>query len=111
MTDVDLDHLGSQADPLSRTDTRLRPNLLCAFMQARLAEDEVAALDGPRADRLMAEVKGKRRIVLRFSMLEDRVERFPGGVNLGEVAAVRMCVLDLAQPYADHPDFLDSWRS
>ncbi len=103
-------HGDETTEALSRTDTRLRPSLLVAFMQARLAEDEIAALDGPRADQRLADVRGRRRIVARFAQLEDRVERFPGLVNQGEVAAMRMTVRDLALPYADHPDFLPQWR-
>jgi len=96
---------------------------LVDFLRARLDEDEKDAshnaglhaewayesgdgegylptFSGPTADRVLAEVEPKRRII------EWAIEYMEGDYAPWN----ETCLQLLALPYADHPDYRDEWR-
>ncbi|MFF9910630.1 DUF6221 family protein [Streptomyces sp. NPDC013457] len=59
--------------------------------------------------RVLAEVDAKRRILERHAQCGSGIGRCDDGghVSEGEACAEQ---IDLAAPYADHPDYKDKWR-
>ncbi len=73
---------------------------LTDFLLARIAEDQVhAELDQDRRD--LAECEAKRRIIENLR---------PFGATRWSRAAEQTLKL-LTLPYADHPDYNESWRT
>lgn len=64
---------------------------------------------------VLVECEAKRRIVERVTRaIREAVEETDqqhGWVLDGVVEAMVATAKDLAQPYADHPDFQDEWRN
>jgi hypothetical protein len=93
---------------------------LTEFLLSRIAEDEARVYGihsgsgdpdffwGP--DRIRAECEAKRRIVERYRRHERDVT--PPGVALDDTArfALEDTMRDLAQTYADHPDYRQEWK-
>lgn len=103
---------------------------LTDFLLARIAEDEAyiggavddvgghgvnglmwdhGGLDGA-ATRALAECEAKRRIVAELHELESVPGWEDDHMTLGQIAGLRFAVTALALPYADHPDYRESWR-
>lgn len=102
------------------------------FLTARYDEDEAVArmhtFDNPQNPRLwngpgqypvmtgkslLADIAAKRAIVRHARHAQEAVEARlaePPGPVSGHVIAYRDVVRQLAQPYAEHPDFDPAWR-
>jgi hypothetical protein len=88
---------------------------LIAFLRARLDEDEAAARDPQYVwataweiaspGRILAEVAVKRKLV-------DFLATTIGGdyIDDGEPEVASRVLEFLALPYADHPDYQESWK-
>jgi hypothetical protein len=91
---------------------------LVAFLRARLDDDERNAIwdreqreEDPRAFR---EVEAKRRIVdaYEWAAAHPHTDDETGfWVRKGETSALRDTVIELAVPYADHPDYRPEWEN
>ena len=84
------------------------PSDLVAFLSARLDETEAAARVWSSADPIwtpyvLAEIEAKRRIL----DLSDRDDNWRYGMHS---EAINLVLRLLALPYADHPDYDESWR-
>jgi Family of unknown function (DUF6221) len=103
--------------------TETKALTLAEFLLARIAEDERERFAGisPWLDRRWrAECEAKRRIVGRAEMILDSWDAMHGGdpsmapypdVNRRERWNAQETLDDLAQPYADHPDYREEWRA
>jgi len=106
--------------------------VLTDFLLARLADEEKALIDYCRgaavpvtlatathrvlkvddglAERVLAEIKAKRRIIERYlSQWEDAKAHPEDLASKGAVLALLGAVSDLALPYADHDDYTPAW--
>lgn len=81
---------------------------LVAFLRARLSEDESrlqGAEPGWMLDRLTAQCRAHRKII---SAWRDMAGQRTPYSRLAGVVALQV-FMSLARPYADHPEFRESW--
>ena len=96
---------------------------LAEFLLARIAEDETEArpniVTSPgRARRMQAECEGKRRIVTLMGYVRESFSAQNGGpgrllwddVNRREKSHAYEVLIQLALPYASHPDYDERWK-
>jgi hypothetical protein len=97
-----------------------RPTLT-EFLLARIAEDEECwrewlSEDSPGPwEQLLAECEAKRRIVERAASEIAKAdakdsEQIERSFDAGSAFFAHNTLLDLATPYADHPDYDEAWR-
>jgi len=61
--------------------------------------------------RILAECAAKRAIIARCCRVCDELDVHPNGLVSARAVLARQVLADLAQPYADHPEFNQPWRS
>ena len=79
---------------------------LTDFLLARIAEDEEDSwIMGEGGGRMRDECEAKRRIV-HLNYFNDPGDDWSGGAESAHDDVLRL----LAVPYADHPDYDETWR-
>lgn len=99
-----------------------QPVTLCGFDSAGSLQESIEPWNAEhivRHDpaRVLAECAAKRRIVNAYQLAEADLERSSGYPRRGGKAALsaacsafRYAAMALAVPYADHPDYDETWR-
>ena len=95
---------------------------LTDFLLERIAEDrealpnlgdEVEVIGGRFVnyrERVLLECEAKRRIVERAQRASQAFDQSINPTTSGVATTMDLVLADLALPYADHPDYDESWR-